>query len=70
MRQTDHPHFTGDIWNIHDLWLMYSIYVSNGRHTECPCFMVDIQGTPAPQKTVRTPELTKHRQQLPKHDWN
>ena len=70
MRQTDHPHFMGDIWNVHDLQLTYGTYTSNGRCTECSHFTVDIQGTPALQKMVRTPELTKHRQQLPKCNWN
>ena len=60
----------GDVQNVNDLWLMYGTYVSNGRHTECSHFMVDVQGTPALRKTVRTPEPTKHRQQLPKCDWN
>ena len=60
----------GDIQNVHDLWLMYSTYASNGRCTEHSCFMVDVQGMPALQKMVRTPEPTKQRQQLPKCDWN
>ena len=70
MQQTDHPHFTGDIGNIHDLWVMYSTYVSNSRHTERSHFTVDVECMPTPQKMVRTPKLTKHRQQLPKCDWN
>ena len=70
MRQTDHPHFIGDVQNVHDLQLTYGTYVSNSRRTECSHFMDDIQDTPAPWKTVRTPEPTKHRQQLPKCDWN
>ena len=45
----------GDVQNIHDLWLTYGSYVTNGRHMECPCFTVDIQDTSALQKTVRTP---------------
>ena len=60
----------GDVQNIHDLQLTYGTYVSNSRHTEHSCFMVDVQGTPALRKMVRTPELTKHRQGLPKCDWN
>ena len=70
MRQTDHPHFTGDIRNVHDLQLTYGTYASNGRHTECSHFMVDIQGMSALWKMVRTPKMTKHRQQVPKCDWN
>ena len=38
----------GDVWNIHNLWLMYGTYVSNGRHMEHSCFTVDIQDMPAP----------------------
>ena len=45
----------GDVWNIHDLRLMYGSYATNGRHTECPHFMIDVQDTPALWKTVRTP---------------
>ena len=52
----------GDVQNVHDLWLTYSTYASNDRHTECSCFTVDVQGMPALQKMVRTPKLTKHRQ--------
>ena len=70
MRQTDQPRYMGDVWNVHDLQLVYGTYASNGRHMECSCFTVDIQGTPALWKTVRTPEPTKHRQQLPKCNWN
>ena len=44
MRQTDHPHFMGDVQNVNDLWLMYSTYTSDGRHTECSHFTVDVQG--------------------------
>ena len=39
----------GDVWNIHDLRLMYSTYASNGRHTEHSHFMVDVQDMPAPR---------------------
>ena len=70
MRQTDHPRFMGDIQNAHDLWLTYGTYASNGRCTEHPHFMVDVQRTSALWKMIRTPELTKHRQKLPKCDWN
>ena len=45
----------GDVWNINDLQLMYGTYVTNGRRTECPHFMVDIQDMSALWKTVRTP---------------
>ena len=51
-----------DIQNVHDSCLTYSTYASNGRCTEHSCFMVDVQGTPALRKMVRTPKLTKHRQ--------
>ena len=44
----------GDVQNIHDLQLTYSSYVTNGRHTECPRFMVDVQDMSVLQKTVRT----------------
>ena len=53
----------GDVLYIHNLWLMYSTYASNGRHMECSHFMVDVQDTSALCKTVRTPKLTKHRQE-------
>ena len=59
MRQTGHPHSMGDIWNIHDLQLMYSTYATNGRHTECPHFTVDVQNTSALWKTVRTGRTDK-----------
>ena len=59
VRQTDHPHFTGDIQNIHDLQLTYGTYASNSRCMEHSHFMVDVQGTPAPQKMVRTPKANK-----------
>ena len=45
----------GDVRNIHDLWLTYSSYVTNGRCTEHPCFTVDVQDMSALQKAVRTP---------------
>ena len=44
----------GDIWNIHDLQLMYGSYVTNGRRTECPRFTVDVQDMSALWKMVRT----------------
>ena len=44
-----------DVRNIHDLWLTYGLYATNGRHTERPHFMVDIQDMSALRKTVRTP---------------
>ena len=49
----------GDVQNIHDLQLTYGTYAANGRHTECPHFMVDIQDTSALQKMVRTPRTDK-----------
>ena len=60
----------GNVQNVHDLWLTYAAYASNGRHMECSRFTVDIQGMPALQKMVRTPKPTMHRQKLPKCDWN
>ena len=48
----------GDVWNIHDLRLTYGTYTTNGRHTECPRFMVDVQDTSALSEHL---ELTKHR---------
>ena len=56
MRWTDHPRFMGDIRNVHDLQLTYGMYASSSRRTEQLCFMVDVQGTPALRKTVRTPK--------------
>ena len=38
IQQTGHPHFTGDVRNIHDLQLTYGLYATNGRHTERPRF--------------------------------
>ena len=70
MRQTDHPRFICDVWNVHELWLTYGTYASNVRHTEHSHFMVDVQGMSALWKIVRTPKPTKHRQKLPKCDWN
>ena len=45
----------GAVWNIPDLRLTYGSYVTNGRHTEHPRFMVDVQDMSALWKTVRTP---------------
>ena len=59
MRQTGHPRFMGDVWNLQDLWLMYGTYMSNGRRTECSHFTVDVQGMSALQKMVRTPKTDK-----------
>ena len=44
----------GDVPNIHDLQLMYALYTTNGRHTEHPCFTVDVQDMSALRKMVRT----------------
>ena len=54
VRWTDHPRFTGDIQNVHDLWLTSGTYASNSRHMECSHFTIDVQDTPAPWKMVRT----------------
>ena len=45
----------GDVWNIQDLWLMYSTYTTNGGCMERPHFTVDIQDMSALRKMVRTP---------------
>ena len=51
----------GDVRNIHNLWMTYSLYATNIRHMECPRFTVDVQDTSALQKIVRTPR-TKQAQ--------
>ena len=56
MRQTDHPHFMGEVQTVHNLQLMYGTYTSNGRCMEHSCFMADVQGMSALQKMVRTPK--------------
>ena len=53
MRQTDHTYFMGDIWDVHNLRLTYSMYTSNSRCMECSHFTVDVQGMSALQKMVR-----------------
>ena len=63
MQWTGHPHFWGDVWNIHDQRLTNGTYASNGRCTECSRFTVDIQDMSVLQQMVRTPKLTKHRQE-------
>ena len=45
----------GDIQNIHNLWLTYGSYVTNGRCTERSHFTVDVQDMSALWKMVRTP---------------
>ena len=70
MRQTDHTRFTGNVQNVHDLQLTFGTYMSNGRCMEHSHFTVDVQGMSALWNMVRTPKLTKHRQKLPKCDWN
>ena len=59
MRWTDHPHFMGDVWIIHNLQLTYGTFTSYGRHMEHSRFMVDVQVTPSSQKMVRTPKTDK-----------
>ena len=59
MRQTAHPRFMGDIWNVHDLQLMYGTYTSNSRCMEHSHFTVDVQDMPAPWKMVRTLKTDK-----------
>ena len=58
MQQTGHPHFMGDIWNVHDLQLTYGMYAANGRCTEHICYTVDVQGMSALWNTVRPPKPT------------
>ena len=69
MRQTGHPHFMGDVQNIHDLQLTYGMYATNGKRKECSCFTVDVQDTSALWKTVRTSRTDKAHQKEPKCDW-
>ena len=45
----------GEVRNIHDLQLTYSLYTTDGRHMEHPHFTVDVQNRSALQKMVRTP---------------
>ena len=47
----------GNVWDIHDLRLMYGLYATNGRHTERPRFMVDVLDMSALRKMVRTPRI-------------
>ena len=47
----------GDVWNIHHLWLTYSMYVTHSKCTGCPRFMVDVQDMSALWKMVRTPRI-------------
>ena len=49
----------GDVWNIHNLWSTYGSYATNGRRTERPRFMVDIQDTSALWKMVKTPRTNQ-----------
>ena len=49
----------GDVWNIHNLQLMYGTYATNSRHMESPRFMVDVQDMSALQKMVRTRRTDK-----------
>ena len=70
VRWTDHPCFTGDVRIIHDLQLTYRTFMSYGRHTECSCVTVDIQVTLPHGRWSEHQKLTKHRQQLPKCNWN
>ena len=49
----------GDVQDVHDLWLTYSMYMSNGRCMEHSRFMVDVQGMSALWKMVRTPKTDK-----------
>ena len=49
----------GDVQNIHDLWLTYGSYATNGRRMEHPCFTVDVQDMSALRKMVRTPRTNQ-----------
>ena len=51
MQWTVHPCFMGDVWDIHDLQLMYGMYVTNGRCMEHSRFMSDIQDDRIPSTT-------------------
>ena len=51
----------GDVRNIHNLRLMYGLYTTNGRSTEHPRFMVDVQDTSALWKMVRTPRTNQEQ---------
>ena len=60
----------GDIWNVHDLWLMYGTYASNGRHMEHSHFTVDVQGTPCTMEDDQNTETDKAQTKLPRCIWN
>ena len=49
----------GDVRNIHDLQLMYGMYMTNSRRTECSRFTVDVQDALALWKMVRTSRTDK-----------
>ena len=49
----------GDVQIVHNLQLKYGTYTSNGRHMEHSPSTVDVQVTPSPWKTVRTPKNNK-----------
>ena len=66
MRQTGHPHFTGDVRNIHDLQLTYGTYTSNSRRTERSHFMVDVQGMPALLTEFRQPLQVQSHLEMPR----
>ena len=51
----------GDVWNIHNLQLTYGTYATNGRHTERPRFIVDIQASQHYGRRSEHQEPTKHR---------
>ena len=59
MRWTGCSRFTGHVRNIHDLRLMYGLYVTNGRRTEHSRFTVDVQNMSALWKMVRTPRTNQ-----------
>ena len=48
-----------DVPDIHDLELMYGMYVTNGRCMEWPHFTADVQDTSALWKTARTSRTDK-----------
>ena len=50
-----------DIWNIHDLWLMYSTYATNGTHMECSHSRLMHRTCQHYRRLSEHQEPTKHR---------
>ena len=53
----------GDVWNIHDLRLIYGSYVTYSRCTECAPFTVDVQDMSALRMMVRTTRMDQAQTQ-------